>query len=84
MLGSAAAAKVKQVPLSINTMTKRIQGLSCDLRDQLRENFETPEYKRGALQIYESTDISEKAQLLAFIRFVKDEKLLMNTCSAKI
>jgi len=76
MLGPEVAAKVKTVPLSDDTMSRRIEDLSSDLQDQIRENFKTPEDERWALQVDECTDISGKAQLLAFIRFIKDGKLV--------
>jgi zinc finger BED domain-containing protein 5/7/8/9 len=76
MLGSDAAAKVKKVPLSNDTISRRIMDISSDLQDQIGDHFKTSEIKLWALQVDESTDISGKAQLLAFIRFIKDGKFV--------
>lgn len=49
-----------------------------DIEKQLNNRFGTSSemYKLGALQIDESTDITGKAQLLAYIRIISDGKLL--------
>lgn len=78
ILGPEAAEKVKKVPLSNDTMSRRIEDLSSDLKDQIRENFEMELESKvlWSLQVDESTDICGKAHLLAFIRFIKNEKFI--------
>ena len=47
------------------------------LKNKICEHFEAPHDKGSLLcflQVAESTDISGKAKLLAFIRFIKDKK----------
>lgn len=65
--------------MSNNTISRRIEDISSDLKDQVREHIETFEDESmllWSLQVDESTDISGKAQLLAFIRFIKGGKFV--------
>jgi zinc finger BED domain-containing protein 5/7/8/9 len=62
---------VKLTPLSADTIAR--EDMSDDIDRQLAEDFsnnQEPISKLWALQIDESTDISNKAQLLAYIRIV--------------
>ena len=78
ILGTAAAEKVRRVPLSNDTIFRRIDNLSSDLKDQFCEHFvkEDELSVLRDLQVNESTDRTGKAYLLAFIRFIKDPKLV--------
>lgn len=80
MLGADAAKKVKKhYPLSKNTISRWINDLSSDLKDQICEHFKALGDELSLLwsfQVDESKDISGKAQLLAFIRFIKDGKFV--------
>ena len=67
MLAKEATEKVKKVPLSNHTISRKIEYLSSDLKKQIVEHFESHDSELWSLQIDESTDISGKAQLLAFI-----------------
>ena len=84
MLGSDAADTMSKVPLSNDTILRRIEDLSSDMNEQIREHF----YVQGqddelpqlwALQVDESTDSTGKAHLFAFIRFVKNGSFV-NQC----
>ena len=80
MLGSATAEKVRRVPLSNDTISRRIENLSSDLKDEVRRYFVEKEDELSVLwtlQFDESTDRTGKAHLLAFIRFIKDREMVM-------
>jgi hypothetical protein len=79
MLSNVEAQKLAQIPLSAATVSRRIQDMSEDINNQIREHFTSekdPIEKLWSLQVDESTDISNKAQLIAFLRFVKDGNII--------
>lgn len=79
MLNNDIFEKFKSIPLSKQTISRRIQDISADIAAQLREYFNLRHdsiEKLWALQIDETTDISGKAQLLSFLRFVRHEKIV--------
>ncbi|KAJ8039477.1 SCAN domain-containing protein 3 [Holothuria leucospilota] len=80
MLGEQAAAKVGTVALSANTVRRRVMDLGEDIENQLQvEVLASPMF---AIQIDESTDVSNKAILLVFVRYRGDERMVedMLTC----
>lgn len=72
MVNTKAIEQVRLIPLSADTIARKIQDMSDDIDLQLKEHFmdNSELSKLWALQIDESTDISNKAQLLAYIRIV--------------
>ncbi|XP_012045295.2 zinc finger MYM-type protein 6 isoform X1 [Ovis aries] len=68
VLGSSAGDKMKTMPLSNNTIGHRIDELSADIEDQLIQKVR--ESKWFALQIDESSEISNTTLLLCYIRFI--------------
>ncbi|XP_017373513.1 zinc finger MYM-type protein 6 [Cebus imitator] len=68
VLGSSAGDKMKTIPLSNITIQHRIDELSADIEDQLIQKVR--ESKWFALQIDESSDISNITLLLCYIRFI--------------
>lgn len=73
MLDKTAADKLKTVPLSNDTVSRRIDTMGTDIVDQvvgkLGESFSF------SLQLDESTDVSGQAQLLAFVRYVDTDDI---------
>lgn len=78
MVNTEAIEKVRLIPLSADTMARKIKDMSDDIDLQIKEHFSDNSglSKLWALQIDESTDISNKAQLLAYIRIFKNGSIL--------
>ncbi|XP_042858681.1 zinc finger BED domain-containing protein 5-like [Penaeus japonicus] len=66
MHGDKMARELETVPLSNDTITRRINDIANDIKCQLIDRVKGSKY---ALQLDESTDISNSAQLLVFIRY---------------
>ncbi len=63
MLGGEAASELSKVPVSDNTITRCVDDLS-NISGILSETLQNNNF---ALQVDKSTDITGKAQLLAFV-----------------
>ncbi|XP_060061828.1 zinc finger MYM-type protein 6 isoform X3 [Erinaceus europaeus] len=66
--GSDAGDKMKNIPLSNNMIGLRIDELSADIEDQLIQKVR--ESKWFALQIDESSEISNISLLLCYVRYI--------------
>ena len=73
MFGPEAEEKIRQIPLPNDTIRRRICDMSKDIQDTVISSVK--QSKMFAMQVDESTDISGKAQLIAFIWFVSDGKI---------
>uniref|UniRef100_A0A3Q3BZE1 Uncharacterized protein n=1 Tax=Haplochromis burtoni TaxID=8153 RepID=A0A3Q3BZE1_HAPBU len=64
--------KIKQIPMSASTATKRSEILAQDVLSQQEEAIhKTP---CVGLAVDESTDVSDNAQLLVYVRFFNNDK----------
>ena len=70
VFGEQAIAKLSAVSLSDNTIKRRIEEMSDDIADQILA--EIKESKFGfAMQLDESTDITNYCQLLVYVRYAQ-------------
>ncbi len=66
MLGEEAESELSKVPVSDNTISRRVDNLSNNISGIFSETLQNNNF---ALQAEESINITDKAQLLAFVRF---------------
>ncbi|XP_042228275.1 zinc finger BED domain-containing protein 5-like [Homarus americanus] len=69
MIGKEAASKLISVPLSNDTVRRRLEDMSCDIKSQLVARLQTCHF---SIQLDESTDLSNSAQLIALVRYPWD------------
>ena len=71
--GESVAKKIDQIPLSNNTVHSRINDISNDVKCQLIDLLKMS--GKFSLQLDESTDVSDQAQLMTYIRFEGQTKM---------
>lgn len=71
--GKEYTEKLKAIPLSDNSVARRIEMIAEDIKKQLLEQLTL--CGKFALQLDESTDVANMAQLLVFIRYFLNEEL---------
>ncbi|XP_041844388.1 protein FAM200A-like isoform X1 [Melanotaenia boesemani] len=72
MIDDNCAAKLRAIPLSNDTIARRICDISNDLEDQLIEKLQDI---RFSLQVDEATDSNKNCLLIAYVRFVTSDSL---------
>ena len=82
VIGDEAVSKLKSASVSNNTIQLRIAQMSTDIKEQVITEVQGSKY-RFAIQLVESTDMSNYAQLLVYVRYatkdaIRSELLLIN------
>ncbi|XP_072401045.1 SCAN domain-containing protein 3-like, partial [Diabrotica undecimpunctata] len=72
VLHQPASAIIKKIPLSNNTVQRQIDGMSEDVERSLTDYLKTTQF---SLQLDESTLPNNESLLLAYVRFIKSEKI---------
>ncbi|XP_060774414.1 zinc finger BED domain-containing protein 5-like [Neoarius graeffei] len=72
MIDEKSASKLKSIPLSNDTVARRISDISNDIESQLIEQLQE---SRFALQVDEATDSSKTCIFIAYVRFVNELSL---------
>ena len=67
VIGDEAVSKLNSVSVSNNTIQQRITEMSTDIKDQVITEVRGSKYG-SAIQLDESTDVSNCAQLLVYVR----------------
>ncbi len=74
ILGEEAESELSKVPVSDNTISRRVDDLS-NISGILSEILQNNNF---ALQVDESTDIPGKAELMAFVLFENEGEIMEN------
>ncbi|XP_053170201.1 zinc finger BED domain-containing protein 5-like [Scomber japonicus] len=70
MMGEAAAAKLDAIPMSDNTIQRRISDMAADVKEQVLDAIRDSPF--FSIQLDESTDVANCAQLMVYVRFIKE------------
>ncbi|KAL4153303.1 hypothetical protein QTP88_001154 [Uroleucon formosanum] len=74
VLGDKAVKEIEKVSLSNDTVKRRIDDMSSNIKNKLLLYLKDCNF--FALQIDESTDITNMAQLMVFIRFDRNDEII--------
>jgi serine/threonine protein phosphatase PrpC len=73
VLGQKVAKQLESIPLSNDTVSLRTSDMASKIKEQLIEKVKASKYY--SVQLDESTDVSNMAHLLTFIRFEDEESV---------
>lgn len=73
VLGCQHVEKINKISLSNNTIKSRIEEMSLDILDTIIKEIKTSPF--FALQLDASTDVESCAQLVVYVRYIKDDEM---------
>ncbi|GFS84105.1 SCAN domain-containing protein 3 [Trichonephila clavipes] len=73
MIGGSADIDICKIPLSNDTIHRRIKDMSENIEQNTTKTLENSNF---ALQVDETTDITGNAQLIAFVRFIHENDII--------
>lgn len=76
MFGETAATKIDSIPLSDNTISRRIVDMSQDVQKQLCSQLKNADF--FCLKFDESTDVAGQAILTGFVRYPHEHQIIEN------
>ena len=74
MCGKEVMTKLAQIPLSNNTILRRIGCVSDDIRELVCDKLRMSSAK-ASMQLDESTDVANLSQLLVYVRYVSGNRV---------
>ena len=84
VLGPESEKKLKQIPLSNDTVNRRIAKLSANIKEQVISELKNSPFGMFSIQLDETTDVASCSQLLVFCRYFTESDMKDNMlfCSA--
>ncbi|XP_075210363.1 zinc finger BED domain-containing protein 5-like [Lycorma delicatula] len=73
MIGGSADIEISKIPLSNDTIHRRIKDLSENIEQNTAKTLANSNF---AIQIDETTDITGNSQLIAFVRFIDENDII--------
>lgn len=73
MIGNEAALEIDKIPMSNDTVTRRICCIAIDIKELVIEKMKN---SRFTLQVDDSTSRDGKCYMIGFVRFVDDNAIV--------
>ena len=75
LLSNSEVEKLKQVSLLNNTVSRRIAELSNNILSQVVSKIQNSKFNFFAIQLAETTDVANLAQVCVYVRYIHEEHL---------